>query len=161
MARFVFPLQAVLDQRTHAEQRAQQAVAVVERERVELEARVGDAQREIRGYKEDWARLLAPAAERRPDDPPPDMRFVRLQAHASLSAQGRTHRLALQLAGVYQRLERARAELRRATTRRKAVETLKARQYEAWRREQARRETGAIDEIATIRAARALMAGTQ
>lgn len=154
MPKFVFPLHAVLRQREHEERRAQQSVAVIERERLDLEARVAACQAEIRGYKDDLRSLLAPATARAASDLVPDMRFVRLQTSASLHAESRTRRLALQLAGVYQRAERARAELRHATTRRKAVEALRDRMYEQWKRELSRRESNELDEIATIRAAR-------
>jgi flagellar export protein FliJ len=46
----------------------------------------------------------------------------------------------------------ARRDLLEATTRRKAVETLKERRWEAWRDEQRRIDARAMDEIATMRA---------
>lgn len=157
MPKFIFPLQAVLTQRLHEEKQAQQAVAVLERERLDLEARVSACQAEIRGYKDDLRALLAPIEQRAETDLAPDMRFVRLQTGASLHAEARTRRLAIQLAGVYQRTEKARAELRSATTRRKAVEALRDRQYEEWKRELNRKESNELDEIATIKAARELI----
>lgn len=146
MARFVFRLQALLDQRLHIEREKQRAVASFERQRVDIERAIAGRQSIIRGCKDDLRALLAASPGGA------DMRDVRLQAGASLSAQAHTQRLALQLAGVYQRLEGARRELRAATARRRAVELLKQRRFEAWRREQNRIETAELDEIATQRA---------
>lgn len=149
MAKFVFNLQALLDQRLHAERGKQLIVASLERQRLELEAAVASKQSEIRSHKEDWRSLLS-GSERGGVD----LRTVRVQANAALHARVRTQRLALQLAGVYQRLEAARKDLREAATRRRAVELLRDRRFEAWRGEINRRESMELDEIGTIRAAR-------
>lgn len=150
MARFVFPLEALLEQRRGVERSRQLAVAAIERERLEMEAQISDCQRQIVSHKEDLRSLLSGNG-----GGAVDTRTVRLQAGASLHAQATAQRMALQLAGVYRRLEAARAELMRATTARKAVETLRERQYERWKREQNRREAAMLDELATMKAARA------
>ena len=155
MARFTFELEAVLVQRRYLEDQAKLAVASLERERVALESQIRDCQSMIASHKQDLRDLLVP--DPRTSVATADIRGVRLQAHASIHAQLRTQRLALQLSGVYQRLERARAELLKASTRRKAVETLRTRRYQAWKREQDRRENASIDEMATIAAARSLL----
>ncbi|MBL8746777.1 MAG: hypothetical protein JNK58_10525 [Phycisphaerae bacterium] len=146
MPAFKFRLQPLLDQRLHAERQKQLAVAELERQRLDLEKMVTDRQAQIRSHKDDLRNLLAPAREQ-----PADFRTVRLQANASLHAQLHTQRLALQLAGLYHRLEHARNELRAAATRRRAVELLKQRRYEAWKQHEKRRETSELDEIATLR----------
>lgn len=153
MARFVFPLQALLEQRENVERSRQLAVAAIERERLELELRVSACQQQIRSHKGDLRDLLAGSSPRALQGGV-DTRTVRLQASASLHAQASAQRLALQLAGVYRRLQSAQVELRKATTARKAVETLKQRRYEEWKREQSRRETAALDELATMAAGR-------
>jgi flagellar FliJ protein len=146
MPTFIFQLQALLDQRSHAERQKQLAVATIERQRLDLESRVTDRQTEIRSHKNDLRDLLTtPAAQG------VDFRTVRLQANASLHAQLSTQRLALQLAGLYHRLDAARKELREAATRRRAVELLKQKRFDAWKREQHRLETNELDEIATLR----------
>lgn len=81
-----------------------------------------------------------------------DLRGVRFQTTASLKTRAHAQQLALQLAGVHKRIESARRDLLEATTRRKAVETLKERRWEAWRDEQRRMDARAMDEIATMRA---------
>ncbi len=146
MPKFTFKLQPLLDQRTHAERQKQLAVAAVERQRAQLESSVTGRQAEIRSHKDDLRTLLTSSGTA-----PVDFRTVRLQANASLHAQLHTHRLALQLAGLYHRLDAARKELREAATRRRAVELLKERRYEAWKRDENRRESNELDEIATLR----------
>ncbi len=156
MPRFIFKLESVLQMRTRIERDRQMVVAELERQRVELERRISDCQRTIRSHKEDLRSLLGHGPERTDEAPRRvDTRPVRLQAGASLHAQARAQRLALQLAGVYRRLEGARAELLRAATSRRAVELLRERQFERWKREQDRREAGEVDEIATMTAGRA------
>ena len=149
MPRFVFTLQALLDQRLHEERSKQLAVAAVEGQRAALEADIADRQRRIGGFKEDIRALLST-----PEPGGVDLRTVRLQAAASLHMQAGTQRLALNLAGVYQRLESARAELRAASTRRRAVELLKQKRHDQWKREITRKENLELDEIGTLRAAR-------
>jgi flagellar export protein FliJ len=146
MAKFVFRLQALLDQRSHEERQKQLAVAAVERERAALEAEIAGHQRVIGGFKEDIRAMLASGGV--------DVREVRLQAAASLHAQAATQRKAIKLAGVYQRLESARGELRAVATRRRAVELLKEKRFEHWKDEIKRKEGIELDEIGTLRAAR-------
>ncbi|MDX2114377.1 MAG: flagellar FliJ family protein [Planctomycetota bacterium] len=155
MPRFVFKLEAVLEQRRHAERQKQRAVAALEAARQELEAAIARGQREIRACKEDLRALLGASAAG-----PVELAPVRLQAVASLHAQARTQRLALKLAGVYKQLDAARAELLSAATARKAVELLRERRLAEWKRDLARRENAELDEIATIRAARLRTPGT-
>lgn len=155
MPRFIFPLQALLDQREGIERTRQLAVAAIERERLELESRIAACQQQIRSHKYDLRSLLMGATGAGTQSGV-DTRTVRLQASASLHAQAGAQRLALQLAGVYRRLQSAQLELRNATTARKAVEVLKQRRFDAWKREQSRRENAALDELATIAAGRSV-----
>jgi len=59
----------------------------------------------------------------------------------------------LVLAEVYRRIERARAELLEARTRAKAIDRLRDRRYDDWRRALSKRESAAVDDLTTIRAA--------
>lgn len=152
MPRFVFTLQALLDQRLHAERQKQLALAAVERERGAIQDAIRTCQSQLAAYKEDLRARLGPGSFAAAD-----LKGVRLQASESLHTQMRAQRLALQLAGLLKRIDAARAELREATTRRRAVELLKQRRYDAWKREIARREGIELDEIGTMRAARAMM----
>src|ERR1043165_787990 len=117
MAGFVFELEPVLEQRRAAERAKQFVVGALERERLALEDRMKEIQRDIVREKEDLRDHLSGVSA--------DMRAVRLQAGASLRRGGRAHHAALQLSGVLARLERARRDLLEATTRRKAVEKLR------------------------------------
>ena len=80
---------------------------------------------------------------------------VRMQAGATLHAQLRLQTLAIEMAGVMKRLERAREDLKDAAARRKAVELLIERRREEARRAADRRESAELDEISTVRHSRA------
>ncbi|MEM9560896.1 MAG: flagellar FliJ family protein, partial [Planctomycetota bacterium] len=53
----------------------------------------------------------------------------------------------VRLAGVYERLDRARLELLEAATARRAVELLRDRRLEAWKRDELRREQLVLDDL--------------
>lgn len=152
MPKFVFNLEAVLKQRLAAEREKQLAVAALERERVDLES-------VIRGYQADLTQekqeLREQLATEKGGPTSLDLRGVRFQAGAALRLITLAQRAVLQLAGIHKKLDRARLELLEATTRRKAVETLKERRYEEWREEEKRREAAAADELNVMHAARA------
>lgn len=153
MARFVFRLQALLEQREALERERQLEVAVLERERLELEERIRLLQEEIRSHRGDLRRLLGGDDGTRTSGAV-DTRGVRLQANAALSVQARTQHLAIKLAGVYERLAAAQERLREASASRKAVELLRERQYEQWRSALEKKEANELDEIGTSRASR-------
>ncbi len=146
MARFRFQLQPVLDARVRAEDECRREVAVLEAERRRLEDRLRAGQASITGAREDVREALTGSV--RPE-------ALRAQANASLACMRDAQRLVLELAGVHRRLETARSALADAATRRRAIELVKERRFEAWRREQDRREQAALDELATNRGARA------
>jgi len=152
---FVFKLQAVLDQRTRAEEEWQRAVAALEHERIVLETRIRGCQQAIETARNDLrdrlgaergdseaARALGPLAD------------VRMQANASLDLVNKAQQAVLVLAGLHKRLDGARLNLLKAAADRKAVELLKTRQKEEWRREELRKETAELDEMSVMRHAR-------
>ncbi len=143
MARFRFPLQRLLEHRLREEREKQHAVAECETERARIEDEIRRRQRSITAFKSDLRDSLAGGATGRFD-----VTSVRLQANASLSMVFQTQQLAIQLAGVHRRLDAARAELLEKTTQRRAVELLRDRQFEEWRRDQLKREFRELDEIA-------------
>lgn len=151
MARFVFELEAVLKQRLVVERTRQRALAAIERERVVLEDSLRACQGQIRTEKDELRAALCASGEGQPVD----LRGVRMQAGASLTLAARARQIVLKIAGTMRRVEAARALLLEATTRRKAVETLRERRLAAWNEVQRRREDAAIDEIAVMRGARA------
>ncbi len=144
MARFRFELEPLLEQRRREERDRMKAVAEIERERVEIEdaaMRLALAQRDER---EALRRELSGAAG-------VDLGRVKLQSNASLHGLRRTHELALSGAAVLKRLEAARRGLVEATTRRRAVELLRERRYEAWLGAERAKEARALDELVTAR----------
>jgi flagellar protein FliJ len=148
MAKFRFKLQAVLDAKLRAEERHQCRVAELEASRRRLEdglrarqARIGESRDQLRG------RLMGSI----------DPNMLRGQANASLAGMRDAQRLVLELAGIHRRLQGVLGELREASRDRRAVEILKERRFEDWRREQDRREQAELDETAVIRGSRRLM----
>ena len=145
MPRFRFQLQAVLDARLRAEREEHRRVAEMETERRRLEdglrrrqSQIGEARSQLRGRLE--GRI--------------DASSLRGQANASLAEMRDAQRVVLELAGIHRRLETLREGLRAASRARRAVEILKERRFEAWRREQDRREQAELDEMTVIRGSR-------
>jgi len=145
MARFRFRLEALLTARRHAERSRQQALAVIDRERRDLEETIRRHQSFISAGKRALGESLTGEL---------DIAALRGHAASTLSVMRRAERLVLELAGVHRRLEAARAELTEAARRRRAVELLRERRYAEWLREQSRLEDRALDEAAAARAAR-------
>lgn len=144
MATFVFELEAVLEQRGREEKQRQRAVAELERQRLTVEGRVEQIRSRLSEGRESMRRSLGAGGA-------VPMEAVRLQSTSSLHDLIALQRAALELAGVHQRLGAARARLMEATVARKAVEALRTRRYEAWRRERARIENNAMDDLAVMR----------
>jgi flagellar FliJ protein len=148
MPRFTFNLQPVLEQRLRVEREKQRRVAELERERLTVEREIAGHQRAITAERDDLrARLFDERSGTRVNLPQ-----IRQQAHASLGMIARAQRAVIRLAGIQQRLDAARLELIQATAARRGVEVLRERRYEAWKHEQDRREAGALDEMAVMRA---------
>lgn len=148
MARFRFPLQALLEHRHRIERDHRVAVARAEQARLEAENEVRAHQRSIVSIKSDLREALAPGAGAI------NLREARLQANASLHATIRTQQAALRLAGAMRRVESARAGLLEAAKQRRALELLRDRQLEAWKQRLNKLEINELDDIANARAAR-------
>jgi len=157
MARgFVFRLQPVLEQRERLEEQAQLRVAALERERLlgesvlrSIQAELLDTRRHLRAGLHPTSQAVAGMS---PDAPArPGLAGVRAAASASLHLAVRAQRAAMELAGTLKRLDSARAELLKVTADRKAVQLLKDRALEAFRREQLKREAAALDELVVMR----------
>lgn len=144
MPRFVFELQSVLKARLAEERQEQLAVASIEVQRARLEQMIRECQQGIVQARDDLRDRLS--AEQ--SGTQVDLAGVRMQAGASLHLVARTQRAVLELAGVHSRLDAARLKLLAAATRRKAVEALRDRRYEAWREAERRADANAMDEIA-------------
>jgi flagellar biosynthesis chaperone FliJ len=167
MAKFVFKLEAVLEQRRARESQRQSAVARIERERVEAEEEIRAFQRAIERERDELRLMLGSREPGMPDviagglggsefqvDAGPamiDLRGARQQASATLRSVARAQQAVLKLAGIHRRLDAARLELLKAATDRKAAELLREKQYRAWLAEQNRKDAAMVDEIAVTR----------
>lgn len=151
MARFRFPLQAVMKYREHIERQKMLGVARLEVERRTSEGVITEYQRRMREGKDDLRRALSPG------DKPVDPRAARQQAVASLHLQLKAQRAALGLAGVLKRLGEARAVLAQSSVERRAMERLRENRLESWQSDESRKEGNALDEIGTLGAARRLI----
>lgn len=139
MARFRFQLEPVLKARRHAERARQRVVASLEGERLGLERR-------IRGHQDAIAssrRLLREQIVGRLD-----VHMLRGESAVAVAAMRQAQQLVLELAGVHKRLEAARGELIEATRARRAIELLRERRFEAWRKAQEKAEQNLLDELA-------------
>lgn len=146
MPRFVFELDPVLEQRAREEREHQKAVADLERQRTALEDEIRACQRAIDQERDDLRTLLGAGG-----GGAVDLRGARMQAGASLHHMARAQRAVLKLAGLHKRIGIARAALLEATKRRKAVENLRERRYEQWKREQHAAEARELDDLSVMR----------
>lgn len=145
MARFVFKLDPLLEARRRAERSAQRRVAEIERERLALEDRIRRMQQAIASGKQAMKGRLTGVLH---------MENLRGHAGSTLRLMRDAQRFVLELAGVHKRLEKARGELREAMRRRRAIELLRERRHEEWRRALDKAESAALDELAVVAAAR-------
>ncbi len=157
MAKFVFQLEAVLEQRIAREQQRQLAVAHIERERVEAEQDIRAYQMAIEQERDELRLMLSAEASSAHDGSEPaliDLSGARRQAAAAVRLTARAQQAVLKLVGIHRRLDAARIELLEAATQRKAVELLREKQYQEYLADQRKRDAAATDEIATIKSAR-------
>jgi flagellar FliJ protein len=150
MPKFRFALEPVLEMRRREEREQQRRVAELERQRLDIEARVARHEAMLRSEREDLRDRLAPGSS----SSGTAFAAVRAQAAASVDAVRRLRRLAIDLSGVMERLARVRSELAEAASRRRAVELLRERRFAEWLSEQNRREQASQDDLSTMRAAR-------
>ena len=144
MAQFQFRLQAVLEMREREEDAKKLALSTLEQQRVGIECK-------IRGYQQSIEHEQNSLAELLNGGQPIDFRGARLQANAALSNRFSAQKLVIELAGLFEQIEKARQELAEAAAARKAVELLRDRQQEAYESEQRRRETSELDDMSVMR----------
>ncbi|TDJ54877.1 MAG: flagellar export protein FliJ [Planctomycetota bacterium] len=145
MARFVFRLEPLLTARRHAEQDARRVVAVLERERLDLEGKLRRHQQQIMSDKQQMRGSMTGSL---------DMTSLRQTAGVTLHVIRKAHQVVLQLAGTSQRMESARSALLKTMTRRRAIELLREKRFDQWKIVQSKAEIAALDELAVGRAAR-------
>lgn len=145
MAKFVFRLEPLLTVRRRAEDDARRAVAVLQRERLKLEAELRRRQQDIVAGKD---RLRGTLTGRL------DMGVLRLGAGSTLNVIRQAQQLALKLAGLGKRMESVRQVFLEARVRRRAIELLRERRFDQWKAALEKAETAALDELAVSAAAR-------
>ena len=145
MTRFRFQLEPLLKLREREEREKQLAVAELECHRLELESTLRDHQRFITEGKASLAHVLVGRV---------DLDDLRGHAAVTLDLTRKAQRVVLELAGIHTRLGRARDELVEASKRRRSMELLRDRRFEAWRAAIDKAENAALDELAVQSAAR-------
>ncbi len=145
MAKFVFRLEPLLTVRRRAEDDARRAVAVLQRERLEVEGELRRRQQDIAAGK---GRLRGSLTGKL------DVRVLRLGAGVTLHVIRQAHQLALRLAGIGQRMESARLVFLQARVRRRAIALLREQRFDIWKASVGRAEYAALDDLAVWAAAR-------
>ena len=145
MAKFIFRLEPLLTIRRRAEQDARRAVAVLQREHLELQDELRRRQQVIVAGKDQLRGTLTGKL---------DLGALRLGAGSTLHVIRQAQQLALRLAGLGQRMESARKVLLEARVSRRAIELLRERRFDQWKAALGRAENAALDELAVSAAAR-------
>lgn len=139
MPRFRFALQRVLDRRLDEEEVKRRALAVLERKRRELEDSLRNRQGEISAGRDAWRAELVGEV---------DPAALRHHAAAGVGLFRKAQRTVLEIASLEKGLANARAESIEAARARRTLEILRERRLAAFQELEARREQGALDEIA-------------
>ena len=151
MAAFKFNLEPVLRQRQAHEDQCQRDLAKAFRQRMILHHQLRQMQQDISQSKHQLADGLIGKV---------DLISTAQFARYSGQVTQRAHAFVSKLAATEKQIETARRHLLEATRARKALEQLRQRQYHQWARLRDLRETARLDELATQRTARRLMAAS-
>ncbi|MCZ6836365.1 MAG: flagellar FliJ family protein [Planctomycetota bacterium] len=145
MPRFVFTLDPLFRARQRVEETLQRQVAHIERERLELERKIRRQQEAIsEGKRAMQDQLVGTLC----------MGDLRDQAGSTLRVMRDTQKVVLELAGIHKRLDATRQGLLEASKERRAIELLRERREEQWRKKLEKAENEAMDELAIFAAAR-------
>ena len=139
MAKFRFAFETLLKQRCAAEDVAQRDLARVLRQRMILMGQLRAEQRTVVDAKRDLVDGLVGRV---------DVGRVSQFAHFSGQVTQRAQAVMVSLASVETRIVEARAKLNEAMRARKTIELLRQRRLELFKRQQQRRETAQLDEMA-------------
>jgi flagellar FliJ protein len=140
--RFVFELEAVLTQRRRAEREAQGVLAAVQRERSGVEAELERLRAVVEAERGVARRLMVGRVS---------ARSLKEHVAGELGADRRARALALKLAGVHNRVEKARDLLRQASVQREAIERLREQRFRAWLGELEKAERLEMDDLMVMR----------
>lgn len=141
MATYQFSLEPLLKHRQAIEDRAQQDLAKILRQRMILMHQLSSEQQTILESRRELADGLQGTV---------DMNRVGHFARYSGQVTQLAQTMAVRLGKLESDLNRAHACLAEAMRERKSVELLKRRRYKQWRRRQRRQETAELDEIALM-----------
>ena len=141
MARFVFKLETVLKQRKRLEQEKQRELAVRHAKQVALEDQLKRMDESVKQASEDLRRDHLTGSI--------DLSFLTAHRRFLTSMQRQGMQLVQQIAAAKAHVEDARRQLAEAAKRRKAIDRLRERAFEAWREDLARHEMAELDEIGT------------
>lgn len=143
--RFVFALQAVLEQRSRAERHAQGVLAAAQQERLALEDQLAELKQRVEAERSVARGMMVGRVS---------ARSLREHVAGELGADRRARALALKLAGVQKRLEKARESLKQASIQREAIEMLRDRQYAAWKGGLEKADQSEVDDLMVMRRGR-------
>lgn len=139
MAKFRFSLEPLLVHRRAVEDAAQRDLAKVLRQQMILQNQIRTEQQTITESKQRLTDGLLGRV---------DVDRVSQFARYSGQVTQRASAMVLRLASIARQIEQAREKLAEAMRQRKAIELLRQRQFEDWRRRQRKREIAQLDEAA-------------
>lgn len=136
---FRFRYQSLLEHRRHVEQQRQRQLAQRRQRKSELEGMLEEAQNTLRQNKHELAESLRGRV---------DMSQLGVFARYSVHMSGRGMHVVRHIAEAEKKADQARAELLEATRQVKALELLRDREYEQWKKQQQKKEDQRLDEVA-------------
>jgi flagellar FliJ protein len=145
VARFRFELEALLAMRLREERLCMTEFAAIERQRYDLEENLRSKQREIGQVKQTLREGLVGSV---------NVGLIRQHAAATIAVDRLARQTVLELAGLSRKADAARQRLVAASQRRRAVEILRERRFEEWKRDADRKETAFLDDLSNIARAR-------
>ena len=139
MPRFVFPLEAVLRHRTHAEQERMRELAVVQGEMTRL-------QQELKALNDS---LQAGAQDMKSNHltGPIDVAYLAAHRRFTVAMQRKGQTLVQDMARQQKKVDDAQRLLAEAAKERKVIEKLREKQFERWKEETMRKEQAEADEV--------------
>ncbi|MBL4700433.1 MAG: flagellar export protein FliJ [Phycisphaeraceae bacterium] len=140
MSKFVFKLETVLKQRQTVEDQLQRELAKLMRHRMIFHNQIRAIQTELSDSKGQLTAGLIGKV-----DLVSTSQFARFSAQSQLRAQT----IVRQLARLENHIVQAQKQLVEAMRQRKALDLLRDKQYQQWKRAQLRREASRLDDLAT------------
>lgn len=147
--RFAFELQVVLDQRRRLERDALGVLAMAQNERAAVEAEMAELRGMVEAEREVTRGLMVGRVS---------ARSLREHVAGELGADRKARALAVKLAGVQKRVDKARELLKQASVQREAIEKLRERRYRDWMNELEKAERLEVDDVFVMRRGHTLAA---